>query len=179
MHDPKTVAHEIKLFGQYFITIWHVDPETNGDEDSCGWPWPHLTERENTYVEALIDNEYDNLRHWFADCDHYDAKAQLRQIFRLHKGLLRPWWKHPRWHFWHWEFQVHPVQEFKRWAFSRCCYCGHRFQWGEAPLSLTWAGTGPCWFRSEKKIMHIQCYPLHRQKSALAALDTTEEGECQ
>lgn len=46
MHDPMTVAHEIflgkqkKKNGHYrtpFITIWHVDPEKDGTDDSCGW----------------------------------------------------------------------------------------------------------------------------------------------
>ena len=46
MRSPETVAHEIylgskkKKNGQYrdpFITIWHVDPETDGTDDSCGW----------------------------------------------------------------------------------------------------------------------------------------------
>lgn len=52
MHDPMTVAFEIKYPWKYyknpksdwekdykenFITIWHVDPETDGSDDSCGW----------------------------------------------------------------------------------------------------------------------------------------------
>jgi len=46
MHDPMTVAHEIYLGakkrknGSYrnpLITIWHVDPEKDGTDDSCGW----------------------------------------------------------------------------------------------------------------------------------------------
>jgi len=68
MHDPMTVAHEIKYpwraysskqieeraaargvpidhpsidfergYRRTFITIWHVDPETDGSDDSCGW----------------------------------------------------------------------------------------------------------------------------------------------
>lgn len=46
MHDPMTVAHEIylgrkrKKNGHYrspLITIWHVDPEKDGTDDSCGW----------------------------------------------------------------------------------------------------------------------------------------------
>lgn len=53
MHDPSTVAHEIRWpFGgtktklkdgtvhrhrPLFITIWHEDPETDGTDDSCGW----------------------------------------------------------------------------------------------------------------------------------------------
>src|SRR5712672_751672 len=54
MHDPMTVAHEIrypwhrypkakrltefeKTYRESFITIWHVDPERDGSDDSCGW----------------------------------------------------------------------------------------------------------------------------------------------
>lgn len=48
MHDPMTVAHEIKSpfyrmtpFGTKYhkslVTIWHVDPETDHTDDSCGW----------------------------------------------------------------------------------------------------------------------------------------------
>lgn len=51
MHDPMTVAFDIKYpwwktsewGGQKrkerdtFITIWHVDPEKDGTDDSCGW----------------------------------------------------------------------------------------------------------------------------------------------
>lgn len=46
MHDPQTVAFEIflgrkkKKNGEYrtpIFTIWHVDPENDGTDDSCGW----------------------------------------------------------------------------------------------------------------------------------------------
>lgn len=50
MHDPMTQAFEIKYpwrqdpsqlwpkgYRSTFITIWHVDPETDGTDDSCGW----------------------------------------------------------------------------------------------------------------------------------------------
>lgn len=44
MHDPMTVAFEIKSpfknkYGERktLITIWHVDPCNDGTDDSCGW----------------------------------------------------------------------------------------------------------------------------------------------
>lgn len=49
MHDPMTVAWEIKSplkrktkffpegYRNTLITIWHVDPEKDGTDDSCGW----------------------------------------------------------------------------------------------------------------------------------------------
>jgi|ERR1035437_1161321 hypothetical protein len=43
MHDPKTVAFEIKnpfsrkKYPDSIITIYHVDPQKDGTDDSCGW----------------------------------------------------------------------------------------------------------------------------------------------
>lgn len=49
MHDPMTVAWEIKSpikrksklwpegYRNTLVTIWHVDPEKDGTDDSCGW----------------------------------------------------------------------------------------------------------------------------------------------
>lgn len=72
-------------------------------------------------------------------------------------NLKRNWWQHPRWHFWHWKIQCHPLQSFKRWAFSRCSKCGGRFAWGYSPVTNSWHGTGPRWFRSEKDTFHSDC----------------------
>lgn len=70
----------------------------------------------------------------------------------------RRWWfRHPRWHVWHWRIQVHPTQAFKRWVFSRCDACGKRFPYGYSPVSTSWNGTGPRWFRSESRVYHHNC----------------------
>lgn len=69
----------------------------------------------------------------------------------------RKWWKHPRWHIHHWKLQVHPVSDFKRWAFSRCCKCGGRFRFGESPVTNNWNSQGPRWFRGETDIYHGNC----------------------
>lgn len=94
-----------------------------------------------------------------------DSEEDRREHFHgilcgVARGLLdlkRPWWRHPKWHFWHWKLQCHPLQDFKRWAFSRCSKCGGRFQWGYAPVTNSWNGTGPLWFRSEKDTFHSDC----------------------
>lgn len=57
MHDPYILAFELKLpFGgsktvhkdgsvyhhrPVILSIWHVDPETDGSDDSCGWSFPN------------------------------------------------------------------------------------------------------------------------------------------
>lgn len=73
---------------------------------------------------------------------------------------LRPWWKHPRWHIWHWKINVGPLLSFKRWAFSRCAKCGGRFPWGYAPIG-PWGGNGPRWFRNEPGVYHHGCDGPH------------------
>lgn len=101
MHDPMTMAHEIKHpwwkyrpwpkrwrdhdepfwawksrmtdtekrgcsqswprgYRDTFITIWHVDPEKGGSDDSCGFIWPHLAPWQR-----------ERLKHW-AWCEGHD-----------------------------------------------------------------------------------------------------------
>lgn len=58
-------------------------------------------------------------------------------------GVDRPWWRHPRWHVWHWRIQIHPLQRTWQWLFDRCAMCGGRFKFYEGRLS-SWDG-GRCW----------------------------------
>lgn len=76
MHDPMTVAFEIKypwvksrhtmkdgselVYREAFITIWHVDPESDGSDDSCGWFAPKLTARDREFVQELVREEARN-----------------------------------------------------------------------------------------------------------------------
>lgn len=67
MYDPKTVAHEIYLGrkrrknGNYrlpIITIWHVDPEKDGTDDSCGWFAPKFTEADREFIKKVAKEQY-------------------------------------------------------------------------------------------------------------------------
>ncbi len=58
----------------------------------------------------------------------------------------RPWWKHPKWHFWHWRFQLHPWQNLKRRWWDKCCVCGKRGF--KEPAYGNWDGD---------KIWHASC----------------------
>jgi hypothetical protein len=251
MHDPMTVAFEIKYpwrdkspgnlklfpkgYRHTFITIWHVDPEADGTDDSCGWFAPKLskdqvsriksisgdearepyfqkflgkqiespTEAETLLRQAfvivgkvlskehlcepptkrvsfseaeswaceMLGNPVDNFRTslsflpgWSSNRDEdrvedrqYHAEQFFRAIARYILRERRPWYRHVRWHFWHWKLQCQPVDQFKRWAFSRCADCGGRFTWGYSPWTNSWNGTGPLWFRSEQDVHHSDC----------------------
>ena len=240
MHDPMTVAFDVpnpfwwrrdydgKLKPSDLATIWHVDPERDGSDDSCGWfiRCRHCDQAKLDKIASRFTFEWSSgvPCGWFADngepnysCQaitlgmfliaanihfgHWSPRAERFLNRNLHNILHfaenncdsfytfivqpygrdnrdttesrakeaaqivyswicradRPWWRHPRWHIWHWKIQVHGLQNFKRWAFSRCCVCGKRFRWAESPTSSNWHGTGPLWFRSEQDVHHSNC----------------------
>lgn len=65
MHDPETVAFDIRWpFGgtrlkggfvsrPHFATIWHVDPQIGGSDDSCGWAYPRMSKKQRERVDNL------------------------------------------------------------------------------------------------------------------------------
>lgn len=212
-----------------FITIWHVDPERGGSDDSCGWSRPRLTKKQKSILHNVAWSEGHNphflccaSKHWtgsIADAEslhrgiallvnrvlrlgisferisqyaaecvhindgvghagdsfcflagyHSNSKEDTKEDRERHfEGMLcgvarnllnleRHWWQHPKWHFWHFKIQCRPLNDFKRWAFSRCSKCGGRFAWGYAPTTNSWHGTGPRWFRSERDVYHSDC----------------------
>lgn len=184
MHDPMTVAFEIRYpwkayskaeraarpndsftqdYRAPFITIWHVDPERRGDDDSCDWHnrKGELNEKERAVAEARWDMEtiMGNAPH-FPGSREYKRWKPLDKA--LHDLLWKPsrthWWQvHPRWHVWHWRIHVHPWQDLRRWLLTRCCKCGQRFQFGESPVSGSWDRNSPRWFRGEEGLYHMDC----------------------
>jgi len=181
MHDPLTVAFEIrnpflrqKQVGSHkwrppLVTIWHRDPEKRGDDDSCDW---FGRRRRLSASETALEEAWSRLSHvlgnepFYPDPRLYGREphaegntAPIREMGRAfyawrRQGRIR--W-HPRWHVHHWHFQIYPVQHFKRWAFSRCRGCGGRFRWGYAPISDSWDGVGPGWFRNREHVRHSEC----------------------
>jgi hypothetical protein len=170
MHDPMGVAHEIKYpwperwFSKHhrdkkdswswryhgsFITIWHKDPEADGTDDSCDWFWRKFTAKQQAWLDDIIDNPHDNIRHYLKGKSEYDMKHLVYIIAAYtRRGFIkRPWWQVSKWHFWHWRLQVHPLQQFKRHVIARCATCGGRFKKGQSAA----AGAG-------KEIHHTHCY---------------------
>src|ERR1051326_1391909 len=131
MYDPLTVAWEIKR------------------------PWPTKRTTLGRYYPALLvvwhkDPELcgnDDSCNWF--------RARSRPFLAKVKWYNR--FLHPKYHFWHWQLQVPALQNLKRWLFSRCGKCGNRFPYGYCPVSTSWDGDGPRWFRGEKHVYHNEC----------------------
>lgn len=172
MHDPRTVAFNIqspfrnkpnklwpKGYRRSLITIWHVDPEKDHSDDSCGWFLRprHLSELDKTLAKNLITNEFDNIKSWFSGRDDEEKIQQVLGTFACLRRQERPWWKHPKWHFWHWSFQFHDWQQFRRWMLTRCAKCGKPFKYGESPMSFSWDSKKPRFMCGEEGLYHSTC----------------------
>jgi hypothetical protein len=230
MHDPSTLVLDINIpftgkknkkggfirYPKTLISIWHIDPESDGSDDSCDWfggdmsddlrervkaegaqEWQYYhdpklggdrrfssdveivfsvwgavdwrfgkrrrrrTAGEIDEIFSLASNPSDNLSHSIQDSKKSsEGMGHLFYIvFSNYLRFHRPWYKHPRLHFWHYQIRVVPIQLFKRWAFSRCQGCGGRFHYGESPTSTSWDSDGPKWFKSERSVYHSRCVP--------------------
>lgn len=211
MHDPQTRIGELKVFGRTIATLWHVDPEHGGSDDSCGWFAPRLDDRDQrlavdleregrfywfeaparirdarymffeigpgdcamiclalwariAWIEqrrrlrpreslaamSLGFNPDDNLQSVFATPPHESLKTHEREraircVIRAYRRFHRPWWRHPRWHVWHWRIRF---DGWSRWRLGRqrCEGCSQRLGKG----SLTTDG---------RAYWHSRCYP--------------------
>lgn len=269
MHDPMTVAFEVKnpfARGPYkpaLVTVWHVDPERDGTDDSCGWfmrcrhgdravldriasrfdfDWdrvfdPNRREPDDSdfgsepahrplvytglfrpedgqpnlspvavavnlfhhaagvhfdrtgdgfnwaaaekfvrrhlgeiirFAENPTDSLIDSMtRRFEVNCGEPYRPADRRDRIRHFAAVIyawilraeRPWWRHPRWHVWHWHLQIHPLQRLRRWLFTRCRHCGGRV--GSGPVvGRGWGSPPRRWFesfRGERDIAHADC----------------------
>lgn len=82
MHDPMTVAHEIKwpisfrknsISGEKYynplITIWHIDPEKDGTDDSCGW-FKRAHHGDQVLLERIKKDFAFDFQYWFNDAGY-------------------------------------------------------------------------------------------------------------
>lgn len=168
MHDNMTVAFEVRSpfkrngYRRSLVTIWHVDPERDGTDDSCDWFGRKrpLSTKERALWRAVwqIENVLDNSPH-YPDSPEHQWYQTLKDATRDWRHRERHWWQHPRWHIHHWRVQVHLWGTFHRWAFVRCSKCGGRFRWNEGVVG-SWDG---------KHIWHFDCDRLDK-----AVIETRE-----
>jgi hypothetical protein len=150
MHDPWTVAHEIKApwkkrygkndpatYHPALVTVWHVDPETDGTDDSCGWFSVHLTKPEQAHIREIVD-----WHDWYTRYGGEAANTAHELATRAYKDGRdshhpRPWYRKPQWHVRHWHIIIEPWARFIR-RFERCAVCGKRM--GTATRMGNWSG---------------------------------------
>lgn len=101
-----------------------------------------LTAGEFEQIISLASNPVDSLKYCFADIKDEDGFISLfMSVYRAYSRHHRPWYKHPRWHFWHWRIQLHPWQNLKRRFWTKCCKCGKRGFKRHQQAIGNWSGT--------------------------------------
>jgi len=109
----------------------------------------HFVENPRDSLHTSITRKFEN-----ACGQEYNARVRKEWIERTASIIygyilrsVRPWYKHPRWHIWHWSFQIHPLQGINRYLFHRCAICKKGFKWNECVFG-NWDGD---------KIWHSRC----------------------
>lgn len=124
------------------------------------WVQRHIAEILH-FAENNIDSLGDGFKYYVLYPKDYTREERIQQcagcVYAWILNCERPWYRHPRWHIWHWHVQFPWLRDFKRWAFSRCAGCGRRFAYGYAPTSFQWHSDGPRWFRGESDKYHHEC----------------------
>lgn len=250
MHDPMTVVKDIRnpFTGNTLVTVWHVDPEKDGSDDSCDWfGGRKLTDQQKDIRDKIASAfafewhrsaPYERFgwfmpegvavgptgeKRWWDGDQNYTTHALVLAMFRiaanhhfghwsrrasrfLNRHLFdilffaenscdslctdieqkhgardgnrekqakrfasvvyawilraeRPWYRHPRWHWWHWRLQIHPLQALRRRFLTRCEKCGKHFTSGQSAVG-SWSDPPRRWFeslRSERGLRHMEC----------------------
>lgn len=118
MHDPMAVAFYIKSplkskpsrfwpngYRNTIATIWHVDPEMDGSDDSCGWSFPRLGKERIEQAKKLGAQQYGSIfskRVATAEGKSYayvcNEPTTLEAVYWAWRALKRA--AHPRRHVW-------------------------------------------------------------------------------
>jgi hypothetical protein len=141
----RSIRHDHLKDKWWYRTVWRYSSRLSASELEA--------------IQNLATNPVDNVQ-FTVQNEITDAESFwpfYRCVLNAYRRHARPWYRHPRWHFWHWQFQVHPWQTFRRWAFSRCAGCGKRFPWGYSPVSHQWDSPKPKLFRGEVGVFHSEC----------------------
>jgi len=197
MHDPKVVAHTIKrpwpqrssfpATGARGDTVrWsarlHHDHWLAVDSDDyCGcpgdkydtnrrhnpFPWWKPRSYSSFWRVAGVDVYWPPLiTIWHNEPHGHDSLEVCSRRYQDKAGE----WHHTRswkWHVHHWSFQIHPYQHFRRWALTRCAWCGGRSRKHDhVNHSLSWDGPRARWWQGERGLYHGEC-------TSAASADTT------
>ncbi|WP_213452873.1 hypothetical protein [Rhizomonospora bruguierae] len=113
-----------------------------------GWYWPSLITIWHVEPGGHDSGEV---------CKHYERIRQPDGTWT--SRVLRGW----RWHAWHWRFQIHPFQHWRRRLLTRCEWCGGRSRKGDA-VNVSNGGSRERgrWWRGEPGLLHIDCSAIQR-----------------
>jgi hypothetical protein len=154
MHDPLVVAFDIRRPWPRRSPFYDAGNSRDGKRWRIRWsPFWTLAGR-GWYFPAIVTiwHREPGGRDSGEVCKHHTSK-------QLPDGT----WKHAprrRWrlHIHHWRIQVAPLQALRRWALTRCAWCGGRSRRGDlVNVSHQWDHEKSPWWRGEAGLFHVDC----------------------
>jgi hypothetical protein len=145
MHDPLRVAFEIKR------------------------PWPNPRRANGSrYWPALVTV-------WHREPGGHDSGEVCKEYRRVQNAngewryrFLNGW----RFHVHHWRLQVSPLQDLRRWALTRCAWCGGRHSKMDAVnISHQWDGPAGRWWQGAPGRYHHDCSAVARAHSSCICVE--------
>jgi len=130
---------KMKFMRKYLVDILHAENPTDSMHRAIT---SEMYYRTVEHDRSIVESREERIRS-FASIIYGDIMRKMR-----------PWYKHPRWHIHHWEFQFHPFQNLKRRYWDKCCVCGKRGFKGSA--FADWNGT---------KLWHEECDDIFKKPS--------------
>lgn len=103
---------------------------------------------------------------WHREPGGHDSGEMCKHYRRWQDGdgtwqtkVLHGW----RWHVHHWKIQVHPLQRLRRWALTRCAWCGGRHSKADpVNISHSWDGPRGRWWQGAPGVFHDDCSSVER-----------------
>lgn len=144
MHDPMTVAHEIRFPIPKVRPNEYAKNRPQGPRWSAYW---YLGDKE-LYFPPLVTI-------WHNEPGGADSLSVCK------------WGTNWQWHVKHWSFQVHPVQHWRRRIMTRCAGCGGRStKKNSVNHSLEWDSDKVPWWYPEQNLYHPDCASKESRKRA-------------
>jgi hypothetical protein len=158
MHDPKAVALSIP---RPFPKRWKSDDGKGRLQFRHSWAkWYDLRPRVFRKFTVIFGKGFywpDLITIWHNEPGGHDFGEVCRQRKQDRNGkwyYTRTW----RWHVHHWSLQIHPWQHFRRWALTRCEWCGDRsVKRDPVNISHQWHRDPGPWWRGERGLFHHDC----------------------
>lgn len=151
--DPERYAHVCYEPSAYDAVYWawrRIKREDTKHIWQYGRERNYLSQGELEAIYSLAASPVNNLRITVSGVQNAEDCADFfMTVYGAYRRHHRPWYRHPRWHVWHWKLQIHPLQQLKRGLIDRCAGCGKRFGFGRVAMG-EWSG---------KRIWHDECYP--------------------
>ena len=138
MHDPMTVAFEIRRPWPKIRKATRPKPFKIGF--TCFW----YIGKYEWYWPGLITV-------WHVDPSGFDSNEDC------------PYSGNWQWHIHHWKLQILPLQSLRRWALTRCEWCGGKSRKGDCVNhSQQWDRKPDPWWKGERGLFHDDCSSISR-----------------